>query len=334
MANHRKEVKTLSSLSKRQWLKILCFFTAIALLIGGLVELNAYRHRMATQMTQTAYSVTDRNALSVSRSSARDGLRRTDPNATYVTVKVDGTSRAVVGKDFTTVKSVLEQGDITLEPGDVITPALNSKVKESTVVTISRAGSALKTSEEPIVFNTVRKETAALPKGQEKVQTEGSNGVMETTSLVTKAGGKVISSNVFTSYVKTAPVDKVILVGTGSGSGSSAGSKGSDNTIGTTVPVGEMQQWAHDYLLSNGYSEEDFTATVFIISHESGWNVHAQNPSGAYGLPQALPGSKMASAGADWHDNYQTQLRWFWSYCQRYGGIQGAYRHWLANGNY
>lgn len=96
-----------------------------------------------------------------------------------------------------------------------------------------------------------------------------------------------------------------------------------------------MQQWAHDWLISNGYSEADFTATVFIISHESGWRVNAMNPSGAYGLPQALPGGKMASAGADWATNYQTQLRWFWNYCNgRYGSIQGAYNHWLSYHSY
>ena len=49
---------------------------------------------------------------------------------------------------------------------------------------------------------------------------------------------------------------------------------------------------------------------MYIISHESGWSVSATNPSsGAYGLPQALPGSKMVSAGADWATNYQTQAQ-------------------------
>ena len=130
----------------------------------------------------------------------------------------------------------------------------------------------------------------------------------------------MISSNVFASYVKKAPVDKVILVGTGSAS--SGGSSTSSSSIGTTVPAGEMQQWAHDYLLSNGYTEADFSATVYIINHESGWRVNATNASsGAYGLPQALPGS-----------NYQTQLKWFWGYCNsRYGSVQGAYNFWVAN---
>lgn len=107
----------------------------------------------------------------------------------------------------------------------------------------------------------------------------------------------------------------------------------SSSNLGRTVPAGEMQQWFHDYLLANGYTEADFSAGVWIINHESGWNVHATNPSsGAYGLAQALPGSKMASAGSDWHDNYQTQLKWFIGYCtSRYGGIQNAYNFWVKN---
>lgn len=119
----------------------------------------------------------------------------------------------------------------------------------------------------------------------------------------------------------------------GSSSGSTGGSSG--GSLGVTVPVGEMQQWFHDYLLSNGYTEADFSAGVWIINHESGWNPRATNPSsGAYGLPQSLPGSKMASEGADWQTNYQTQLKWFVKYCNRYGGIQGSYSAWQKQGWY
>lgn len=103
--------------------------------------------------------------------------------------------------------------------------------------------------------------------------------------------------------------------------------------LGVTVPVNEMQKWFHDYLLSNGYTEEDFTAASYIIQHESGWNPHATNPSsGAYGLGQALPGSKMASHGSDWQSNYQTQLKWFMSYAEgRYHTLQNAYHFWVQN---
>ena len=69
---------------------------------------------------------------------------------------------------------------------------------------------------------------------------------------------------------------------------------------------------------------------------ESGWNPFADNPtSSAYGIPQALPGSKMASAGADWATNPVTQIRWGLGYIRdRYGSPCGAWAHSEANGWY
>ena len=70
-----------------------------------------------------------------------------------------------------------------------------------------------------------------------------------------------------------------------------------------------------------------------IIDRESNWNHQAVNSrSGAYGLPQALPAHKMASAGPDWRTNPWTQLRWMRSYTrQRYGGSCSAWRFWQRN---
>ncbi|KUH35767.1 MULTISPECIES: transglycosylase SLT domain-containing protein [Streptomyces] len=70
-----------------------------------------------------------------------------------------------------------------------------------------------------------------------------------------------------------------------------------------------------------------------IVDHESTWNYRAQNPSsGAYGLVQALPGSKMASAGADWRTNPATQIKWGLNYMnERYGSPCGAWSFWQAN---
>ncbi|MFI9318219.1 transglycosylase SLT domain-containing protein [Kitasatospora aureofaciens] len=67
-----------------------------------------------------------------------------------------------------------------------------------------------------------------------------------------------------------------------------------------------------------------------IISHESGWNVTATNPSsGSYGLGQALPASKMASAGADWKTNPATQIKWALDYMNsRYGSPNAAWAFW------
>ncbi|OEU85444.1 transglycosylase domain-containing protein [Streptomyces abyssalis] len=73
-----------------------------------------------------------------------------------------------------------------------------------------------------------------------------------------------------------------------------------------------------------------------IVEKESGWNYQASNPSsGAYGLMQALPGSKMSSAGADWRTNPATQIKWGLNYMNdRYGSPCGAWDFWQANNWY
>ncbi|WP_369388902.1 transglycosylase SLT domain-containing protein [Streptomyces sp. CG1] len=79
-----------------------------------------------------------------------------------------------------------------------------------------------------------------------------------------------------------------------------------------------------------------FNAFSKIVSHESGWNPSATNSSsGAYGLVQALPASKMASAGADWKTNPATQIKWGLDYMNsRYGSPVKAWSFWQANGWY
>nr|WP_234045404.1 transglycosylase SLT domain-containing protein [Streptomyces adelaidensis] len=73
-----------------------------------------------------------------------------------------------------------------------------------------------------------------------------------------------------------------------------------------------------------------------IVDHESDWNINATNASsGAYGLVQALPGTKMASAGSDWKTNAATQIKWGVDYMKdRYGSPCGAWDFWQANNWY
>jgi hypothetical protein len=89
---------------------------------------------------------------------------------------------------------------------------------------------------------------------------------------------------------------------------------------------------AKQYAL-NALGATQFQCFSNIVSRESGWNYKAVNQSsGAYGLMQALPGSKMASAGADWATNPITQVRWGISYMNgRYGSPCGAWGFWQAH---
>ncbi|MFL6022806.1 MAG: lytic transglycosylase domain-containing protein, partial [Marmoricola sp.] len=83
-------------------------------------------------------------------------------------------------------------------------------------------------------------------------------------------------------------------------------------------------------------SSADFDCVDRLWSGESGWNVHANNPSSsAYGIPQALPGSKMASAGPNWQDNAETQIRWGLGYIEnRYGTACSAWSFKQGHGWY
>lgn len=90
----------------------------------------------------------------------------------------------------------------------------------------------------------------------------------------------------------------------------------------SAAPSGSHKHW----LEQAGIPASQFAAYNSIITPESGWNPTVHNPhSSAYGIPQALPGSKMASAGSDWKTNPITQLKWMKSYVNgRYGGIDKA----------
>ena len=83
------------------------------------------------------------------------------------------------------------------------------------------------------------------------------------------------------------------------------------------------------------FGADQWPAFDAIVSHESGWNPSAYNPSGAYGIMQSLPGSKMASAGADWKTNGITQAQWGLGYItDRYGTPANAERFREAHGWY
>ena len=83
-------------------------------------------------------------------------------------------------------------------------------------------------------------------------------------------------------------------------------------------------------------SDDQWNALEQLWTRESGWNYKAENPSsGAYGIPQSLPGSKMATAGKDWRTNPETQIRWGLDYIKaRYGGPKRAWAFFQANNWY
>jgi hypothetical protein len=143
----------------------------------------------------------------------------------------------------------------------------------------------------------------------------------------------VASSPKLTSPSQVAAADPA-----GSATGTGGGSGGGGIVYVTSKPPdpNTAQSIAYNMLSSFGFSPSTyFGCLVDIWNRESGWSYDAENASGAYGIPQALPGSKMAIAGADWQTNPATQIRWGLGYIKQiYGNPCSAWAFEEANGYY
>lgn len=122
-------------------------------------------------------------------------------------------------------------------------------------------------------------------------------------------------------------------------SGGTSGGTGAGSAPAVVVAApnpGTAQSIAYHMLSSFGWSPGTyFSCLNNIYTRESGWRYNAENASGAYGIPQALPGDKMATAGADWMTNPATQIKWGLGYIQsRYGDPCSAWSFWQSHGYY
>ena len=109
---------------------------------------------------------------------------------------------------------------------------------------------------------------------------------------------------------------------------SKASRSSADFPVQSSYSIAQIQAMARQMVPA-----DQFQCFSNIVDHESSWNYRAVNPSsGAYGLFQALPGSKMSSVGADWQTNPATQIKWGLNYMnERYDSPCGAWSFWQAN---
>lgn len=117
---------------------------------------------------------------------------------------------------------------------------------------------------------------------------------------------------------------------------SATASTGNAFTRTEEVDTSDPRGIARALLPEFGFGQDQFGCLDALWSRESGWRVDANNPySSAYGIPQALPGSKMASVAADWAYNPETQIRWGLGYiAERYGSPCSAWGHSQGSGWY
>jgi hypothetical protein len=155
------------------------------------------------------------------------------------------------------------------------------------------------------------------------------------TLIVMSAASKTLSVAAKPATVNPSQVIASQQAAANSGTGSSSGTV----TTPQAAPPdpGTAQQIGYQMLPSFGFNQTtQWTCLLNLWNRESGWLWDAENPTSlAYGIPQALPGYKMASSGADWQTNPATQINWGLGYIsQRYGTPCGAWDNELAYGYY
>lgn len=211
-----------------------------------------------------------------------------------------------------TIETMLSEKHIKLDNGETVNPVPNTPITPNLQIFILAKGSQVITTEETIPAPVQSVSDITLSFGTKVIRQQGSPGKQAVTYLITQQKGVEVSRKVIQQAIVEAPVPQIVA-------------------IGATIDINGDKT---AIMAAAGISSGDYAYANFIVSHESGWRPTAANPSGAYGLCQALPGSKMVTAGADWQTNPITQLRWCNGYAARYGGWAGAYNHWLAYRNW
>ncbi|MDR0365408.1 MAG: ubiquitin-like domain-containing protein [Bifidobacteriaceae bacterium] len=267
--------------------------------------------------------------LSVSRSASIAGLDETIEVSTpkAVLIEADGIELRAYS-NAPSVRQVLIEVGVVLGPHDTVVPGLDAVPEDGMQIKVHRAQSGSDTETTVIPFETVEQEDPTLIKGTKVVKTPGRAGQKVTTYITTTAGGEVVARQVVMEVVQSAPVNQVVLVGT---------KVVSVPSVNVNVDPSSAQGIARQMMAdSYGWGDGEFSCLVNLWNRESGWRVNAANSSsGAYGIPQALPGSKMSSAGADWKTNPATQIKWGLGYIKgRYGTPCGAWSAFQSKGWY
>ncbi|MFI6423489.1 ubiquitin-like domain-containing protein [Promicromonospora sp. NPDC050880] len=170
------------------------------------------------------------------------------------------------------------------------------------------------------------------------VRTAGEKGVRTRVVQLRTVDGEVVQRKEISDEVTRKPVDRVVVEGTKERpvvveeeavEPATTSATTESSTSSTPVPAGSVKEIGQQMAAARGWTGSEWTCLDLLWERESGWNYQAANPSsGAYGIPQALPGSKMGTAGSDWATNPATQIEWGLGYiADRYGTPCGAWGH-------
>jgi hypothetical protein len=241
---------------------------------------------------------------------------------------------AVTSADTTARAAASVQNDITASGLDIGQPATIDTAALTTATQRLTAAESLPATFLPELTDEVT--TAASTVDQRVAQLRGSLDAAIAKKQAEEAAEKARQEAEAAAKAKAeAEAAAAARESSSSSSSAPAPAPASSGGSGDNSPGG-AQATARGMLSGYGWGDDQFSCLVSLWNRESGWNVHAYNSgSGAYGIPQALPGSKMGSAGADWQSNAATQISWGLGYISsRYGSPCGAWGHSQSTGWY
>lgn len=185
-----------------------------------------------------------------------------------------------------------------------------------------------------VAFEVKATEDPTLASGTKFIQSEGTLGQARVLADVLYVNGEPVRTTEVSRKVIKTPVAEVATVGTGNPKTISVRLATAAKATGTKET---NQQYAKLFIAQEyGWNDKQFTCLVSLWNRESNWRAAARNKrSGATGIPQALPGRKMAAFGSDWKTNPVTQIKWGASYiAKRYDTPCSALSHSHARGWY
>lgn len=292
-------------------------------------------------------ALADRGAtvsLVASRSGDRASLPLRLDTDGPVAVVADGTTRVATdgseGVDgiLSGLKIELDGDDrVSVQPTDDVSGAAAAADGAEVALVVQRVETTEVTTTEAVAFTTeTRQDAERYEDLADVVEQEGADGVRTRVERVTTVDGAEESREMLSDEVTQAPVNKVVVEGTKerpvvTAPTTSAPAPTTTSSGATTGPVmaGTAREIGQQLAAARGWTGEQWTCLDLLFQRESGWNPYAANPSsGAYGIPQALPGSKMGTVADDWRTNPATQITWGLNYIAgRYGTPCGAWGH-------
>ncbi len=211
-----------------------------------------------------------------------------------------------------TVGEFLKEKNVLLTSGDTVNPIKETPITPEIQVFVTRVGTKIITAEEPIAMEVQTTEDPSLNFGATAIRQKGSPGKKLVTYQLELQNGVETGRKVIQEVRTEEPVLQIVA------RGKAFNVEKDKSTVMELAGINVSQ---------------DYPYVDYIINKESHWSPLSRNvSSGAYGLGQAFPGSKMAVFGADWETNPVTQLKWANSYAvARYGSWGAAYQYWLTN---